>query len=427
MSLFFWRKNNKRSKEVKDILRITQKVIHYRKDVLSTEALQSLANASIQLSDALSDQNDQIIQQNLSALDKLLRKHGGQIYPQSSWGDHVETIVVGVILLVSIRAFFVQNFKIPTNSMYPSFGGMVPEVFSEENPEPNALMKIVRKALFFADHYEVTAEEAGEFQIVMVERASGRSNLFFEPIKTKSLFILPRVSYSYEIAVGNKSYPLTVPADFDILWVFAERLGVKRVNFNNYLQSLYRPSNLAKQEIGQDSRGSYRKIYLKTGLFIDKGEDVLNFDIITGDMLFVDRFTYHFRSPKVGEPIVFPTKNVENIPDKNKYYIKRMVGQGGDTLEVKEPVLYRNGKPIEGAAAFVKNAEKEGEFDGYQNAMLLSKNQRYELPPATVFAMGDNSDNSEDSRFFGPVPQKEVIGRAIFVYYPFTERWGISK
>lgn len=426
MSLLFWRKNDKLSKQVREILRITQKVIHYRKDLLSENALNELAAGSIAVSQALQEEDQKKTETQIVALEKLLRKYGGKIYPQGSLGDNVETIIVGLLLLVSLRAFFIQNFKIPTNSMYPSFGGMVPEVFTEAHPEPNPLMKVARKVLYFASNYSVEAESSGELIMVLEERPT-RSGLYHVMEKGRKLMILPAVVSTYEFQVNGKSHFLKVPADLDMYWVLAQRFGKKQTDFQRSFFSLQQKNKIIDIQDTSDANGFVRKIFIKTGIQVKEGEDILNFDVITGDMLFVDRFTYHFRSPKVGEPIVFPTKNMETIDDKDKYYIKRMVAEGGDVLQVHEPVLYRNGKPIEGHDAFQKNAAQEGEFEGYLAVGQLAPGNRYELPSDTVYAMGDNSDNSQDSRYFGPVPRKEVIGKAVFVYYPFTSRWGPAK
>jgi signal peptidase I len=50
-----------------------------------------------------------------------------------------------------------------------------------------------------------------------------------------------------------------------------------------------------------------------------------------------------------------------------------------------------------------------------------------EIPTGNYVALGDNSANSLDSRYWGFVPEKSVIGKAIFIYYPFTKRWGFAE
>jgi signal peptidase I len=110
-----------------------------------------------------------------------------------------------------------------------------------------------------------------------------------------------------------------------------------------------------------------------------------------------------------------------------QYYIKRLVGTPGDTLEVREPVLYRNGQPITGADAFAANASREGKYAGYFAQQRLSPGQTVTVPPDSYFAMGDNSGNSADGRYWGFVPAKDVVGRPLFVYFPFTRHWGPAR
>ncbi|MBO6103310.1 MAG: signal peptidase I, partial [Opitutales bacterium] len=163
------------------------------------------------------------------------------------------------------------------------------------------------------------------------------------------------------------------------------------------------------------------------------GESVLSFDILGGDMLFVDRFTYNFRKPKAGEPFVFRTSMCEGITQQNggipddKYYIKRIAGVGGDELKVENFALYRNGSPAAGAEAFKMNAGREGEYCGYRNEGAFSGGKSVKVPAHSYYALGDNSANSLDSRYWGRVPEKAVVGRPLVVFYPFTQRWGSAK
>jgi signal peptidase I len=167
--------------------------------------------------------------------------------------------------------------------------------------------------------------------------------------------------------------------------------------------------------------------YLKTGRIMRAGERVLSFDILAGDMLMVDRFSYHFVRPAVGSGFVFRTGAIPGImrPDANgdippeTFYIKRLVGTPGDTLQVQEPALYRNGAPITGAPSFAKEANQTDRYPGYKALAGLATGQTITVPAGKYFAMGDNSPNSYDSRFWGFVPAASVIGRPLLIYYPF--------
>ena len=74
-----------------------------------------------------------------------------------------------------------------------------------------------------------------------------------------------------------------------------------------------------------------------------------------------------------------------------------------------------------------RNAAKEGEYGGYINQTLLAESRTLEIPDNKFVALGDNSANSLDSRYWGFVPDRSVIGKAIFIYYPFTKRWGLAE
>ena len=170
-----------------------------------------------------------------------------------------------------------------------------------------------------------------------------------------------------------------------------------------------------------------------TGRRIESGASIIAFDIRLGDALFVDRLTYHFRKPKVGDPFVFKTDEILDAVGRAtgdftpKYYIKRLSGKEGELLEIKDSTLLVDGRPRDEAAAFERNAAQEGEYVGYKNEGLLSAGATMEVPEDSYVALGDNSANSADSRYWGFVPQESVIGRAIFIYYPFTQRWGLSE
>jgi signal peptidase I len=110
-----------------------------------------------------------------------------------------------------------------------------------------------------------------------------------------------------------------------------------------------------------------------------------------------------------------------------KYYIKRLAGKEGETLEIKDHTLLVDGEPRNEAAAFERNAAQEGEYVGYKNVERLATDVVMKVPEDSFVALGDNSANSADSRYWGYVPQESVVGRAIFIYYPFTKRWGPSE
>ena len=105
------------------------------------------------------------------------------------------------------------------------------------------------------------------------------------------------------------------------------------------------------------------------------------------------------------------------------YFIKRLVGRPGDTLEVRPPALFSNGGPIQGAPSFAKEAQQIDGYPGYvyarpnppysDIATLTGPGQTVTVPNGYFFAMGDNSPESLDSRYWGGVPRQNVVGLSL--------------
>lgn len=424
----FFKKNQleKKLEKSKELVRLGQKVYDYRRDVISPRDLAELREAIDSL-DHLTKKEGVRLEELNKAYDRLhniAKKCGDKIYPVSFWADNTEMILVAAVLALGIRTFFLQPFTIPTNSMYPSFYGMTSQVYKTESEKPNFAKRVFRRIVLGADHYDVQAPDTGELMIPLFSsRAEIPGYVRCEKARGTRLFILPTPARLYTLYVGDREVKVKVPWDFNLEDVLMKTYYPDAVNFEQVIEQASKSKQIA----------AVNGIpMIKTGRVIQKSKDVLDFDILSGDMLFVDRVTYNFRMPKIGEPIVFPTVNIEGMrgadgkPD-DKYFIKRLVGIGGDVLEVKEPTLYRNGKPIEGAEAFDLNTNQVGEYPGYKALWALGEGKTVEIPKGYFYAMGDNSSHSADSRLWGFVPEREIIGRAIFIFYPFTKRWGFAK
>jgi signal peptidase I len=141
--------------------------------------------------------------------------------------------------------------------------------------------------------------------------------------------------------------------------------------------------------------------------------------LLAGDYVFTDKIAYHFRDPRPGEIVTFtyPYRNTTRAEMfhhllTGKYgnagsgglliLIKRVVGVPGDTLQIKDGVLHRNGEAVD--EPYVKT--DAGDDWG-----------PYTVPPDSYFVMGDNRGDSADSRYIGPVPRRYVRGRATLVYF----------
>ena len=119
-----------------------------------------------------------------------------------------------------------------------------------------------------------------------------------------------------------------------------------------------------------------------------------------GDRVLVNKFIYRFTEPERGQVVVF--KSVDN---PNEDLIKRVVGLPGDTIAVRDGTLFVNGEPQK--EPFVNKAVPDNSFYAPTK-----------VPKGDVFVMGDNRTNSADSRFFGPLPKKNIEGEAFIRFWP---------
>ena len=418
-------------KQSKELISLAQKVIAYRKDLLPVQAQQQISQATDQLATAIREQGSSAeqIEAQHQALGRLLQEHGGMLYGKGFFGSLVEDLLVAVIVIIGIRSFFFQPFIIPTNSMYPTYSGMNSIVYAADEA-PSAAMRLLNKVRLGSSHYAVKASQAGTVEIPFFSHApnsldnrirSQQGGLVrYQIVAARKWFgLLPTQKRAYTLYIDGQAVQLQVPLDFNLDDVIRRRFFPDAPNLADALHNLHRSGalNLAQS-----------KPLLRTDQTVAAGQPVLAFDITLGDALFVDRLSYHFKRPQVGDPFVFRTRNIPGIEGGvDKYYIKRIGGAGGESIEIKEGAIYADGKLRDEVPAFVKNANKEGDYEGYLNLKLLAKGQELHLPEDKFIALGDNSDNSLDSRSWGFVPDRSVIGKAIFIYYPFTPRWGVAE
>lgn len=126
-----------------------------------------------------------------------------------------------------------------------------------------------------------------------------------------------------------------------------------------------------------------------------------------GDNLIMDKISYHFRDPKRYEVVIFPCPTEPDV-----YYIKRVIGLPGETIQIKDEKVYINGKELETEVYGIAPIEEAG----IASEPLILSDDEY-------FVLGDNRPVSRDSRYeeVGPISRDTIEGRAWVRIYPFSK------
>ncbi len=366
-NFFLRRRLRKRAEALLSAARLARKM---REDIANPNDLQRLVAAERAIREAADRGEESAFQQAEAELEQAAER----VYPKRPFAlvrEWVELAVVALAVAMGFRTYFFQPFKIPTGSMQPTLYGVHhradrwPAPFREWIP-----LRIVRWAL------------TGERPLEIRSRSSGKA--YFDPR------VHPRAPV-HILHVGASHYEI--------------------------------PKGL--------------KLHVHDGELVVDGQLLASGVVVSGDHIFVNRMIWNFRRPRLGEVMVFHTHGMnpaEIIP--NTHYIKRLVGRPGDVLRIAPPVLYVNG---EHGRAFpgIRNVieGKPGYEGGYQNGRTLggevrylkTDEEEYRVPNHFYFGLGDNSSNSRDSRYFGPIEERRLLGPAVWVYWPISERWGIIR
>ena len=313
-------------------------------------------------------------------------------------------LVVGAVA-AGIRGLFLQPFRIPTGSMQPTLYGIHYQY--KDGSWRDKLPAPLQYAFFGRRRAELVVLEDGRLDPASFRTSDG---IF----KTDTTF-----------RIGNREY--TLPGEKEKVKKYAE--------FTFSDASGRAAADPFTGETLVDSEKLYRR-----------GEVLANGYVTTGDHLFVERCSLYLRPPKRGDVMVFNTENLfidtgsRRIPLSERsgyYYIKRVAGLPGDTLKILDGFLYV--RP-EGATEFRRADELDprfkkifsgnGGYNGYGNdephARYLREGEEFTVPKRHYFMLGDNTNFSMDSRYFGAVPRRNLVGRALFVFWPCSRRWGVA-
>ncbi|MCL2766396.1 MAG: signal peptidase I [Peptococcaceae bacterium] len=147
------------------------------------------------------------------------------------------------------------------------------------------------------------------------------------------------------------------------------------------------------------------RVFIITPFYIPSESMLPTLEI--NDRILVSRVNYYFSEPKRGDVVVFVYPR-----DPNTVFVKRCVAVGGETVEGKNSVLYINGEAV--AEDYLPDGERFGNFGPTQ------------VPEGNYFMLGDNRNNSDDSRSWGFVSNDLLIGKAVVKIFPF-DRAGVVR
>lgn len=313
-----------------------------------------------------------------------------------TWQDYgrewLDTLVVAISVAMAFRAYFFEPFNIPTGSMMPTLYGN----HSEPCKDPGALettpLKWLNWALSGRDYKELVAPY--DATLVLGERGDGRYDCVFQPL-----------------GGFGSAKPVRLPTDFILSFDLASVAAGREIVPERIGQGRF-------MICARGAGGASEPLVIPKGHAVWKGYDT------TGDFIFVNRWKWNFRKPARGDVMVFSTTGIAKL-QQGTHYIKRMTALPGETVDIETPDVVINGerlpeplKPMTG-----KRGEKTPEPSrGANNAgewPVTLKDDEY-------FACGDNSANSFDSRYWGPVPRENLKGIGSLVFWPIVNpRWGL--
>ncbi len=440
---FFDSQEKKMRDNASNWLELASKVWNVRRDMLGARESDELVGKMEGLRRLLKERADAArLKLGIEALEGVLMRTGGAVYPKTSLVENVEFFLVAAIVILGIRTYFVQPFKIPTNSMWPTYYGMTAENFPAGSDLPGPAGRVLRFLAYGAQRRTMVAPRDGEVSVpLFISPAGDKATVAYTKKAGRKWIVIPTQVKEYTFLVDGVPASVQVPADFG------------ESEFDDMVFSTFFPDRAAffaqiekerqagrieevSQKLDENADRFYMALRVPMGKRVRAGDSIMRFDVLAGDQLFVDRVSYQFMRPTVGQGFVFRTDHIPEIERAygDQYFVKRLIGVPGDSIEMKEPKIYRNGALITGSKAFDLNGNRVAPYRGYFNAThddarysMLFEGETIKVPEHAYLALGDNSHDSFDGRFWGYVPEKDVVGRPLFIYYPFTKRWGTAK
>ncbi len=397
-------------KEAQHLVKGAQKFINYKRDVLKPERLSEIEFRRKDLIAAIKTRDLAKVNEASKQLRNVCETALPYEKPLGWLEENVEVMFVAIVIALGLRAYYLQPFRIPTGSMQPTLNGIIATP-TPRSEWPGLPQRIVEKVLRGRSYVYVATERDRQVAFTRTGMPDIRDTQFMHFFSRSELYF-------------RDSPPLRLPAPANP----AFQIGLKTALTNA----------------------------ARNGGILPKGTVLCEGTVDSGDLVLVDKFSYHFRKPKRGEVFVFDTVGIEGIQGRSgdqgagSHYIKRLCGVPGDTLSIQPPNLLVNDKiaqepgiqrVIQGQGPYSINAEgysfanPEGPHNGRRFPQYIFETTSKfslaaEAPPGMreYAALGDNSGDSLDSRYWGSVKEFNLVGPALFALWPITTgHWGLIR
>jgi signal peptidase I len=388
-----------------------RKFVHYKRDQLKPGVVDEIESRRSDLLAAIKS-GDRAKVDEASKQIRAACEHSLPNEKPVGWlEENVEVMFVAIVIALGLRAYYLQPFRIPTGSMQPTLNGIIGTPLAKKE-WPAFPQRMLEKVLRGRTYVKVVNNQDRHIAVTPQGRIDIRD------VQMMHFFSRAEIHFA-------DSKPLRLPA----------------------------PTTPCTQ-IGLSD--AIRTASMNGGL-LPKGTVVCEGTIDSGDLVLVDKFSYHFRKPNRGEVFVFDTVGIRGIHERSgdqaagSHYIKRLCGVPGDTLSIDPPNLLVDGK-IASEPGIQNVIRGEGGYHinpkGYVHADRRELNGRDKsisqylskpgdsLPLAAkarpgmreYAALGDNTGNSLDSRYWGPVKEFNLVGPALFSLWPVTTgHWGFIR
>jgi signal peptidase I len=389
------------ARNAKHMLKHVHKILSAQRDILSGDAVRNVEASMQDLREHLGAGADsKVLQGKMDSLETTANKWL-KSYPNPGLRENIEVFLVAIAVAMGIRTFFVQPFKIPTGSMQPTLFGIT------SDPDFHR----------YYGGFVFDPKPEKPFEIPNPVRG------FFE-------FWINGISYTHRVAKAEGAFQAIdeVPRKF-LLFNLKQRFMVGNETYTVW----FPPEDLFKRAGLETPNGVPNPKIFKAG------EDIIKIKVISGDHLFVDRVTYNFRRPSLGEIIVFETRGIESLPP-DQFYIKRLVALGGTAASIGDDRhLVLDGKRLDNKTPHFENVysfdpaqpPRNSVYSGHLNQKVAddfgmpnlaryfpTETNQFLIGKDHYIVMGDNTVDSSDSRTWGDFPRENVIGKSFFVYWP---------